>query len=43
MDAGTVSHIFLSDAPQHPHVAYVSAKRRLVVIHVQVDEDATNA
>ena len=38
MNTGTMSHLFLRGTTLRPHVAYMSAKRRLVV----ADGDATN-
>ena len=34
MNTGTMSHLFLRGTTLRPHVAYMSAKRRLVVVHL---------
>ena len=34
MNTSPMSHLFLSGTTLHPHVAYMSAKRRLVVVHL---------
>ena len=34
MNTGAMSHFFLSGTTLRPHVAYMSAKRRLIVVHL---------
>lgn len=34
MNTGTMSHVFLSGTTLRPHVAYLWAKRRMVVVHL---------
>ena len=33
MNTGTMGYLFLSGATLRPHVAYMSAKRRLISVH----------
>ena len=34
MNTGAMSHLFLSGATLDPHETYMSAKRRLIVVHL---------
>ena len=34
MNTGAMSHLFLSGTTLRPHVAYMSAKRRLISVHL---------
>ena len=34
MNTGTMSHLFLSETTLRPQVAYMSAKRRLISVHL---------
>ena len=34
MNTGTMGYLFLSGATLRPHVAYMSAKRRLISVHL---------
>ena len=34
MNTGTMGYLFLSGATLRPHVAYMSAKRRLISVHM---------